>query len=122
MRPRCVCVRRFSQDIQKGQYFGELGLVFDRRRTANVRAMSNLEVCKFNKDDFFEVLNRFPEYAKAVLITGTLRRPPSSCDTRTLLPSGFALVSAQLTLVGLPCPLAAFSQRTSGTRRRRATS
>lgn len=69
----------FSLEIKEGMYFGELGLVFDKRRTANVRAVTNSEVCKLDKEDFFEVLNRFPEYAVDILLTGAVRAALRAC-------------------------------------------
>jgi CRP-like cAMP-binding protein len=61
---------RFEKQVEEGDYFGEVGLVMDKRRSASCRALTNSEVCKLNKKEFFETLNMYPRDAIEVLITG----------------------------------------------------
>jgi CRP-like cAMP-binding protein len=63
----------FSVEQGENTYFGEIGLVIDTRRTASVVTLEHSELCVLSKEDFFEVLNMFPQHAKDVLITAHKR-------------------------------------------------
>jgi hypothetical protein len=43
--------------LNAGQYFGEMGLMQDTRRTATVRALTPVEVLYLNRDDFAQLIN-----------------------------------------------------------------
>ncbi len=49
-----------------GQFFGEMGLVLGGARTATCTALDYVELLKIKKDDFDEMLRRFPAVEKRV--------------------------------------------------------
>jgi hypothetical protein len=48
---------------EDGDSFGELSMLFDRRRTATVVAATILELASLSKADFVHVIQEFPELA-----------------------------------------------------------
>ena len=49
--------------LTEGDSFGELTMMFDRRRTATIVAVTTVELASFSKSDFIAVINEFPELA-----------------------------------------------------------
>ncbi len=49
--------------LKDGSYFGEVALLRDERRTANVVAMSDVEAVRIGKREFQELMARYPEVA-----------------------------------------------------------
>jgi CRP-like cAMP-binding protein/Fe-S-cluster-containing hydrogenase component 2/ferredoxin len=47
--------------LGRGNYFGEIGLLRDGRRTATVTALDHVELVRISGDDFQEMVQRFPE-------------------------------------------------------------
>jgi CRP-like cAMP-binding protein len=47
--------------LGRGNYFGEIGLLRDGRRTATVTALDHVELVRIGGDDFQEMVQRFPE-------------------------------------------------------------
>uniref|UniRef100_K3X563 Cyclic nucleotide-binding domain-containing protein n=1 Tax=Globisporangium ultimum (strain ATCC 200006 / CBS 805.95 / DAOM BR144) TaxID=431595 RepID=K3X563_GLOUD len=51
----------------RGQAFGEIALVMNYERTANVRAMTYVEMCVLTRTDFQMILTRYPEDRRHVI-------------------------------------------------------
>jgi CRP-like cAMP-binding protein/Pyruvate/2-oxoacid:ferredoxin oxidoreductase delta subunit len=47
--------------LSRGQYFGEMGLLGGGERTASCSALDHVELVRISKDDFAEMLRRFPD-------------------------------------------------------------
>ena len=47
--------------LGRGNYFGEIGLLRDGRRTATVTALDHVELVRISGDDFQEMVQRFPD-------------------------------------------------------------
>lgn len=47
--------------LKPGQFFGEIALLENKRRTASARAHGIIELCYLSKSDFNDILLRFPE-------------------------------------------------------------
>jgi CRP-like cAMP-binding protein len=62
-----ICVSRFRKVLEKGSFFGEMGLLMNQPRTADVVTLSLVEVCILSKSDFDEVLVMYPEYAQSMV-------------------------------------------------------
>jgi CRP-like cAMP-binding protein len=54
---------KFLRALSDGDSFGELSMLFDRRRTATVVAATILELASLSKADFVHVIQEFPELA-----------------------------------------------------------
>lgn len=54
---------KFMRALTDGDSFGELSMLFDRRRTATVVAATILELASLSKADFVRVIQEFPELA-----------------------------------------------------------
>jgi CRP-like cAMP-binding protein len=54
---------RVVREMSDGDSFGELSMLFDRRRTATVVAATILELASLSKADFVHVIQEFPELA-----------------------------------------------------------
>ncbi|KAF1313792.1 Voltage-gated ion channel, partial [Globisporangium splendens] len=52
---------KLTRRLIRGQAFGEIALVMNYERTANVRAMTYVEMCVLTRTDFQTVLTRYPE-------------------------------------------------------------
>lgn len=50
--------------LSEGDFFGELSLLHERPRIANIRAMTYCELFTIDKALFHRILNRFPEFAE----------------------------------------------------------
>ncbi len=47
--------------LREGSYFGEMALIADERRTANVVAMTEVETVRIDKREFQQILSLYPE-------------------------------------------------------------
>jgi CRP-like cAMP-binding protein/Fe-S-cluster-containing dehydrogenase component/ferredoxin len=52
--------------LGRGNYFGEIGLLRDGRRTATVTALDHVELVRISGDDFQEMVERFPDIRKSL--------------------------------------------------------
>eukprot|EP00756_Hemistasia_phaeocysticola_P017486 Hpha_TRINITY_DN15541_c3_g1::TRINITY_DN15541_c3_g1_i1::g.109094::m.109094 len=52
--------------IQKGEFFGEMALLWDMPRTATVRGMTYCDLFTLDKIDFIITIMRFPEFEEAI--------------------------------------------------------
>lgn len=59
--------------LSGGDYFGELALLDDDRRSASVRTMEKADFCIIYKQDFNQVLNEHPNIAKTLIRNITRR-------------------------------------------------
>ncbi|GLE07448.1 hypothetical protein PINS_up017685 [Pythium insidiosum] len=57
----------FVQTLTRGQAFGDIALLMNYERTANVRALSYVEMCVLKRDDFQKILVRHPNDRKLVI-------------------------------------------------------
>ena len=46
--------------LRPGQFFGEMALLEDRERTANVQSKAYCDLYTFSKEDFFDVIKAYP--------------------------------------------------------------
>ncbi|GAB9467550.1 Voltage-gated ion channel [Globisporangium polare] len=53
--------------LARGQAFGEIALLMNYQRTANVRAVTYVEMCVLSRVDFQTILRRYPDDRKHVL-------------------------------------------------------
>lgn len=53
-------------ELQPGAFFGEIGLLMDRPRTATIIARTRCMLVVLTKDDFRNILPRFPEVEQAI--------------------------------------------------------
>ncbi|GMG18392.1 unnamed protein product [Phytophthora fragariaefolia] len=54
--------------ISRGQAFGDMALLMNCQRAANVRAVTHVEMCVLARDDFQNVLGRYPEDCHRVVV------------------------------------------------------
>ncbi len=50
----------------QGTFFGEIALLYEKRRTASVQTLTYCELFVLNKDDFKKVLDHYPDFAAHV--------------------------------------------------------
>ncbi len=50
----------------QGTFFGEIALLYEKRRTASVQTLTYCELFVLNKDDFKKVLDHYPDFATHV--------------------------------------------------------
>eukprot|EP00455_Lapot_gusevi_P053951 TRINITY_DN8528_c0_g3_i6.p1 TRINITY_DN8528_c0_g3~~TRINITY_DN8528_c0_g3_i6.p1 ORF type:complete len:600 (-),score=139.68 TRINITY_DN8528_c0_g3_i6:501-2300(-) len=60
--------------LYEGSYFGEIGLIFQERRSASVRACCTTYLSVLNKDSLDRVLALYPKYAEQIIATAQRRR------------------------------------------------
>jgi small-conductance mechanosensitive channel/CRP-like cAMP-binding protein len=53
--------RKVLTTLGEGEFFGEMALLTGRKRTANVRAITDVRVYRLDKDSFKEILERKPD-------------------------------------------------------------
>src|SRR5262249_25486516 len=53
--------RKILTTLGPGEFFGEMALLTGQKRTANVRAITDVRVYRLDKDSFKEILERKPE-------------------------------------------------------------
>lgn len=54
--------------ISRGQAFGDMALLMNYQRAANVRAVTHVEMCVLSREDFQVVLARYPEDRRRVVV------------------------------------------------------
>lgn len=54
-------------DVDRNAFVGEMAMLSDQNYSANVRATSDLEALKINRELFYRVIDEFPDMAKAVM-------------------------------------------------------
>ncbi|KAJ8578543.1 hypothetical protein ON010_g662 [Phytophthora cinnamomi] len=54
--------------ISRGQAFGDMALLMNYQRAANVRAITHVEMCVLSREDFQIVLARYPEDRRRVVV------------------------------------------------------
>lgn len=59
---------RVLKKLSRGQAFGEMALLTNYQRTANVRAITYVEMCVLNRSDFHRILSRYPDDRKHVTL------------------------------------------------------
>ncbi|KAF1325648.1 Voltage-gated ion channel, partial [Globisporangium splendens] len=67
--------------LSRGQAFGEMALLMNYQRTANVRAITYVEMCVLNRSDFHRILSRYPDDWKRVtlhILTNCMEKNESS--------------------------------------------
>lgn len=63
--------------LRDGNYFGEMALVHDERRSANVVAITDVEAVKIGKKEFQGILGLYPEVAAQITATMSARERES---------------------------------------------
>ncbi|KAF1325684.1 Voltage-gated ion channel, partial [Globisporangium splendens] len=58
---------KLARRLIRGQAFGEIALVMNYERTANVRAMTYVEMCVLTRTDFQTIRTRYPEDRRHVI-------------------------------------------------------
>jgi len=53
--------RKYLTTLQEGDFFGEMALITGQKRTANVRALTDVRVYRLDKDSFKEILENKPQ-------------------------------------------------------------
>ncbi|DAZ95088.1 TPA: hypothetical protein N0F65_001690 [Lagenidium giganteum] len=56
-----------KRELYPGQAFGELALFMNYERTATVRAITHVEMCELSRDDFQQILARYPQDRERIL-------------------------------------------------------
>ena len=64
--------------LRDGSYFGEMALVRDEKRTANIVAMTEIEAVRIDQKDFQDILSEYPEVADKIENTITDRNEKAS--------------------------------------------
>ncbi len=59
--------------LRAGNYFGEMALIRDERRNANVIAMTHVEAVRVDKKDFQDIISMFPDVQEEIERTITRR-------------------------------------------------
>ena len=70
--------------LQAGDYFGELALLDDDKRSASVRTMEKSSFCIIYKEDFNKVLEQQPNIAKTLIRNLTRRVRKLTKDVKAL--------------------------------------
>eukprot|EP00756_Hemistasia_phaeocysticola_P047895 Hpha_TRINITY_DN22351_c0_g1::TRINITY_DN22351_c0_g1_i1::g.177861::m.177861 len=93
--------------IPAGNYFGELSLFFNVRRTATIRTLSFTQLYVLKASDLEVMVAMYPDMASELVATAETRRPEGAEATK-LLKVAKELSDAQhescLSPVGKPCP------------------
>jgi signal transduction histidine kinase len=63
----------FLHDAEPGEFFGEMAIVFEGKRTATVRAAEPTTLLEIGQDAFLKVLGRSPSLAIRILVQMTAR-------------------------------------------------
>ncbi|KAF1327237.1 Voltage-gated ion channel, partial [Globisporangium splendens] len=72
---------KFLKKLSRGQAFGEMALLMNYQRTANVRTITYVEMCMLNRSDFHRILSRYPDDRKRVtlhIVTNCMGKNESS--------------------------------------------
>ncbi|KAG6614939.1 Voltage-gated Ion Channel (VIC) Superfamily [Phytophthora cinnamomi] len=73
--------KRYREYLHPGQAFGEMSLLMNYKRTANIRAITFVEMCVLSRKDFQNIISRYPEDRRRVL-TAMLE----SCIDKDVIP------------------------------------
>ncbi|KAG1684766.1 hypothetical protein DVH05_010547 [Phytophthora capsici] len=73
--------KKLREYMRPGQAFGEMSLLMNYKRTANVRAITFVEMCVLSRKNFQSIISRYPEDRRRVL-TSMLE----SCIERKVVP------------------------------------
>ena len=86
-------VHRELSRMHTGELFGEMALISKEKRTATVKAISDVECLEMGEDDFSQILNENPFFSQHVLrlLTNRLRHSDETA-TQELLNAHQALV------------------------------
>ncbi|MGH2524671.1 MAG: cyclic nucleotide-binding domain-containing protein, partial [Anaerolineales bacterium] len=60
--------------LSPGDYFGETALMYGRRRSATIAALTDLELLQLSKEDFDNLLRRYPEIKPNLLVSVESRK------------------------------------------------
>ena len=73
--------------LGEGDFFGELSVIDGLERSASVTAIDDVELLMMNRNDFFEILERVPKIAIALLkeLAGRIRKSDSHISSLSLL-------------------------------------
>jgi len=55
--------------LSKGDYFGEMALFDNAPRSATVRAISDCDLLKLDRGDFYELIEEYPELTRGIITT-----------------------------------------------------
>ncbi|KAL3663402.1 hypothetical protein V7S43_011807 [Phytophthora oleae] len=61
--------KTYHEYMHPGQAFGEMSLLMNYKRTANIRAITFVEMCVLNRIDFQNIISRYPEDRRRVLLS-----------------------------------------------------
>ncbi|GMF12484.1 unnamed protein product [Phytophthora lilii] len=73
--------RRHREYLYPGQAFGEMSLLMNYKRTANIRAITFVEMCVLSRKEFQTIISRYPEDRRRVL-----RKMLESCIEKKVIP------------------------------------
>ncbi|KAG7380823.1 hypothetical protein PHYPSEUDO_006756 [Phytophthora pseudosyringae] len=59
--------KRYREYLHPGQVFGEMSLLLNYKRTANIRAVTFVEMCVLSRKDFQHIISLYPEDRRRVL-------------------------------------------------------
>lgn len=68
--------------LRSGSYFGEMALIHDELRSANVVAMTDVEAVRIDKADFQEILSSYPDVRKSIEDTISSREQKAEAISR----------------------------------------
>ncbi len=54
--------------MKTGDYFGEMALLYSGKRTASVKTLSYCDLYSLDRESFFRVVNKYPEFAKKIQV------------------------------------------------------
>ncbi|KAG6609118.1 cAMP-dependent protein kinase catalytic subunit alpha [Phytophthora cinnamomi] len=73
--------KKYREYLHPGQAFGEMSLLMNYKRTANIRAITFVEMCVLGRKQFQQIISRYPEDRRRVL-TAMLE----SCIEKKVIP------------------------------------
>jgi len=87
--------------LREGDFFGEMSLLDGLARSANVTAIEDSELLTLNRDDFLNVIQRFPQITVILLkeLAKRIRKSGSQIKSLSLLNSNGKVASTLLQLV-----------------------
>jgi CRP/FNR family transcriptional regulator, cyclic AMP receptor protein len=73
--------------IHPGECFGEIALIDDAARSASVRAQTSSRCCAFSKQDFLDIIQRYPHIALRVMqsLSRRLRQTSTRLQELTMI-------------------------------------
>lgn len=89
--------------LSEGDYFGELALLDDDKRTASVRTMEKSNFCIIYKEDFNQIIEQQPNIARTLIVNLTRRVRKLTKDVKALaLQDVYGRVTNVLTTLSEP--------------------